>query len=68
MDANLQQYIKNVTCAEPVPFFYLKLYTGGEGGGSLSNSLILSWEFLHNINKYYAIIKNFVDFYIPNHF
>ena len=38
MDANLQQYIKNVTCAEPVPFFYLKtLYWRG----SLSNSLIL---------------------------
>ena len=25
--------LKNVTCAEPVPFFYLKFYTGGGGGG-----------------------------------
>ena len=34
MDANLQQYLKSVTCAEPVSFFNLKL--GGGGGGALS--------------------------------
>ena len=39
MDANLQQYIKNVTCAEPVPFFYLTLYWGGGGGGGGGLSL-----------------------------
>ena len=54
---------KNVTCAEPVQSFTLVIneilyWEGGGGGvGTLSNSLIPSREFLHNTNKYFAIIK-----------
>ena len=60
---------KNVTCAEPVPIFTLVINEIAVlGGGSLSNSLISSWEFLHNTNKYFAIIKILLFFLHPQPF